>query len=136
MRLNCSDEDTFSGQFALWQANTERSLRGKRGHESLVLLREALLALPKKELIAGTLFDEQGGVCAIGAYGRHVGVDLLKFCPEDTNHDEVGIQGGMPKLVAWHVVAQNDGDFECMTNAGRYEATLAWVEKMLTVKPL
>ena len=82
--------DSFPNQSALWQANAERALKGKRGRRALADLRDALLALPEKRLIEGALctvnpdqrrpahgfvradFDDlvehQGqGVCAAGA---------------------------------------------------------------------
>ena len=49
------DGEDFPNQAALWQANAERALRGKRGRQALRDLREALLALPEPKLIAGAL---------------------------------------------------------------------------------
>lgn len=107
MRISYSDDEERPGQFALWDANCERSLRGKRGQQALRDLEAALLALPDKRLIADAVHDETGGVCALGAYGRHKGIDLSKF-PNDYDSDEIGIAGGMPRLVAWTIVALND----------------------------
>lgn len=129
--ISYSDEEDYPGQFGLWQANCERSLRGKEGQAELRELRAALLALPEKRLIHQDLEDGQGGVCAIGAYGRHKGVDLSKF-ERDYDTDEVGIAGGMPRLVAWKVVEMNDVQFNrYMTPEQRYEKMLAWVESKL-----
>lgn len=83
----------FPNQAELWQANARRALKGRRGRKALAELREALLALPEKRLIAGALCTVGGeermaemtdqwvrgelaeklategqGVCAIGAY--------------------------------------------------------------------
>ncbi len=101
------NHEDFSGQFALWQANCNRSLRGKKGQQELRELEAALLSLPDKRLIRDLLTDEEGGVCAIACYAKHKGIDLSKFDPEDES-DEVGIAAGMPPLVAWEVVAYND----------------------------
>ena len=132
-RINYSDEEDFDGQFGLWQANCERSLRGKKGQRELRELRMALLALPEKRLIHGTLVSEAGEVCAIGAYGKYKGIDLSTFDPEDES-DAVGIAGGMPPLVAWKVVELNDELLpSSMTPEQRYEAVLQWVEGLLTV---
>jgi hypothetical protein len=93
------DQD-FPGQSALWHANAERALRGKRGRKVLTDLREALMALPEHRLIEGAMCttaaarrledlpdrgwsreeftgiaEKEGeGVCAVGAYlwHRHV----------------------------------------------------------------
>lgn len=107
MRLNYSDEEDRPGQFALWDANCRRSIAGKVGQRELRELEAALLAMPEKRLIHGELTDDDGGVCAIACYARHKGLDLSKFDPEDES-DEVGIAAGMPRLVAWQVVALND----------------------------
>lgn len=82
-------DEQFPNEAALWWANAERALKGKRGRKVLVELREALLNLPEKRLIARAmctvepasrgseldypdlqqLVEEQGeGVCAVGAY--------------------------------------------------------------------
>lgn len=131
MRISYSDEEDWPGQFEFWQANCERSLRGKRGQEELRELRTALLNLREKRLIGDLLEDEEGGVCAIGAYGKHKGIDLSKFDVDDST-DEVGIEGGMPALVAWKVVEMNDLQFDHVTPEQRYEKMLAWVESKLT----
>jgi hypothetical protein len=107
MRLNYTDEEDRPGQFALWDANVRRSIRGKSGQRELRELETALLDLPEKRLIKDALTDEEGGCCAIACYAKHKGVDVSKFDPEYES-DEVGIAAGMPKLVAWSIVALND----------------------------
>ena len=153
MRLNYSEDEDRPGQFELWQANCRRSLRGRAGQRELRELEIALLALPEKRLIHNALVDGAGGVCAIGCYAKHKGVDLSKFDPEDES-DEVGIAAGMPRLVAWKVVELNDIMLDTvwgvadgpiqqghrgykggipyireMTPEERYENVLAWVRE-------
>lgn len=130
-RINYSEDEDFAGQFELWQANCDRSLHGKKGQAELRVLRDALLALPAKRLLRGELYNNAGEVCAIGAYGKYKGVDLSKYDPEDCDHDRVGIEGGMPKLVAWKVVEMNDQEFYRMTPEERYTRMLDWVEYMI-----
>ena len=79
MRINYTDEEDWPGQFALWDANCRRSIKGKAGQSELRELEAALLALPDKRLIRGSLTDDEGGVCAIACYAKHKGVDLSKF---------------------------------------------------------
>ncbi len=156
MRLNYSEEEDRPGQFALWEANCRRSMRGKRGQQALRELEAALLALPEKRLIHNSLTDDDGGVCAIACYAKHKGVDLSRYDPEDES-DQVGIDAGMPRLVSWAVVALNDltldtvwevaegplGRWDAtykggiplirdMTPEERYERVLAWVRKQLS----
>ena len=129
-RISYSCDEDYPGQFDLWQANCARSLQGKNGQEELRALRTALLAMSDKRLIHGALKDADGEVCAIGAYARHRGLDLDKFDPEDAT-DEVGIEAGMPSLVAWKVVEMNDMEFDHLTPERRYVKMLEWVEMQL-----
>ena len=154
MRINYCDEEDRPGQFALWDANCRRSLRGKAGQAALRDLEAALLALPEKRLIRDRL-EHDGEVCAVGAYARHKGLDLSKFDPEDES-DAVGVEAGMPRLVAWKIIALNDVTLDTvwevadgplnrwdahykgglavvrdMTPEERYEKVLAWVRAQL-----
>jgi len=131
-RINITYDEDYPGQFELWQANCRRSLQGKTGQKELRALRDALLALPDKRLIHGSLVDEDGEVCAVGAYARHKGLDLQKFDPED-NTDDVGIEAGMPTLVAWKVVEMNDDYLSRhLTPEQRYEKMLEWVNGQIS----
>lgn len=159
MRINYSDEEDFNGQFALWQANCRRSIRGKAGQRELKELEAALLEMPVKRLIHDALVDDEGGVCAIACYAQRKGVDLAKFDPEYES-DEAGIAGGMPRLVAWKIVELNDllldtvwevadgpiqrghGAYNggialvrSMTPEERHAAVLAWVRSQLVQVP-
>lgn len=154
-RINYTDEEDHPGQFALWDANCSRSIKGKAGQRELRELEAALLALPNKRLVSGALSTDDGDVCAIGAYAKHKGVNLADYDPEHES-DEVGVDAGMPRLVAWQVVALNDitldtvwevahgpvrlghGQYKAgipyvrdMTPEERYEKVLAWTRKQL-----
>lgn len=154
MRIGYSDEEDFPGQFGLWQGNCQRSLKGKAGQAILRELEAALLALPSKRLIAESLVDTHGEVCAIGALAEFKGKitdDMIGHGEYDT--EEVGVELGMPRLVAWKIVEMNDlvfngtdlvfyegpyrwpGERPCeyvpITPEQRYERMLAWVQKQL-----
>lgn len=87
------DEEPYPNAWALWAQAGRNALKGKRGRQALTDLRDALLALPEKRLIASALCTvgseqrreeepgdwsrqdfarlvaQQGeGVCAVGAY--------------------------------------------------------------------
>jgi hypothetical protein len=74
MSRSCYSDDyggDFPGQMELYRANVERSMRGKVGQARLRELRDALLALPVKELQAETFAGgtrEAPQVCALGAW--------------------------------------------------------------------
>ena len=155
-RIDYSDEEDRPGQFALSNANVTRSLHGNAGQAALRDLEAAPLALPEQRLIRDLLRDGDGGVCAIGCYAASKGLDLWKFDPEDKT-DEVGIKAGMPRLVAWKVVALNDIEIDAyyvtaegpsryysgmgvplrieFTPEERYERVLAWVRSHLYAAP-
>lgn len=161
-RIGYSEEEDYPGQFNLWQANCERSLRGKNGQAALRELEAALLALPDKRLIAQKMIDADGEVCAIGALAKYKGRDLLAephIGPDDEfegdgEMEEIGVELGMPRLVAWKVVSKNDieidGHYERLpgpyrwpgeypqayvqvTPELRYTKMLAWVRRKLNV---
>lgn len=111
MRIGYIDEEQFQGQFALWQSNCARSLRGKQGQAALRELEEALVALPTKRLIADALVHS-GDVCAIGALALKRGKLDLSEEHEGDEMEDVGVGLGMPRLVAWKVVEANDIDNE------------------------
>jgi hypothetical protein len=133
--FNYSNDEDYPGQCALFQANCYRSIRGKKGQKELKELRAALLSLPDKRLGRGSLQDEEGVVCAIGAYAKHKGLDLSKFDPEEAT-DEVGMAAGMPALVAWMVVSLNERVPRGLTPERRfpekrYRVMLSWVESQI-----
>jgi hypothetical protein len=135
MRLNYRDEEEFSGQFALWRANCERSMRGVRGQVSLKRLEAALVALPQKRLIHGAMneVDEKTGsleVCALGAVAMMEGQEKVLYSDDDP--EEAGVEMGFPRLVAWTVVAENDIEYgRRVTPEDRYVAMLAWVRSQI-----
>ena len=65
-----------------WRGAVKSAIRGARGQAFLKELLYALDHLPKLSLIVGEL--ERGGeVCALGAVGRHRGLDMEGLDPED-----------------------------------------------------
>lgn len=161
MRIGYSEDEDYPGQFELWQANCRRSMKGKAGQAALRELEAALLALPDKRLIAHKMIDAEGDVCAIGALAKHKGRDILAephIGPDDEfegdgEMEEIGVELGMPRLVAWKVVCENDINLDGsnlvtlegpyrwpaekpkvwvpITPEVRYERMLAWVQRQL-----
>lgn len=81
-----------------------RTIRGKRGQAMLRRLAAALDAMPDKRLVAKSLVDEDGGVCALGALGVSEGKDLSAIDPEDFNRVAAvfGISATLAREIAWH----------------------------------
>jgi hypothetical protein len=142
MRISYSDEEDFPGQHDLWQANCLRCIKGKKGQAALRELEQALLALPEKRLIAYELEDAEGEVCAIGALAKYRN-HTPKADPE-WEMEQVGVELGMPEMIAWKIVAMNDVELDWrwdkktgksvqITPEERYERILAQVQKWTAV---
>lgn len=126
-RVSYSEEEDYPGQFALWQANCDRSLRGKAGRAALLELEAALVALPRKRLVSHVVACD-GDVCAVGAVllmrkAHEVGgVDEAQRQLEaelgdrdDQAYDDTAKRWealGVPRLVAWKIVALNDVEID------------------------
>jgi len=143
MRINYSDEEDFPNQAFLWEANYERSLKGRKGQSALRDIEQALLALPEKKLIADALQDDDGQVCAIGALAKHKGVSMPPPLEIDSEFEdykvidqmvELGRSLGVPKLVAIAVIHENDNDWNVPTPEARYRRVLTWVQRQLRTR--
>ena len=140
MRISYTDEEDYPGQLELWQANCNRSIQGKAGQASLLELEAALLAMPSKRLIAEEL-DNGEDVCAIGALVRYK--QITPMADAEFEMEAVGVECGMPPLVAWKVVELNDIElsdhkwdstarqYRQRTPEERYTSVLAWVQRQL-----
>jgi len=132
MRLNYSEEENYPGQFELWQANCERSLKGRKGQTALRELETALLALSSKRLIAQELQNAEGDVCAIGALAKYRGREEKDFIADpEYEMQEVGVELGMPRLVAWKVVEVNDLEYAHLSPEARYMRVTEWIQRQL-----
>lgn len=116
-RISYSEEEDYQGQFALWDANCRRSMRGRAGQAALRELEAALTALPVKRLERDVFVVASGGVCALGALAVKRKMDAglsrdqaLHVCADMDPYEsqEHGEALGLPSLVAWKVVAEND----------------------------
>ncbi len=156
MRIGYSDDEAHPGQFALYRANSSRQIAGRKGQAALRDLERALLELPTKRLISGSIAKD-GEVCAVGALlvlkRQGAGMtregaiaDLVtKYQNEDPeddyedsgwNTDDVAADEGVaPVLVAWRLVELNDVILDDATPEERYERVLKWVRaRLVTAK--
>ena len=136
MRVSCTYDEEYPGEFALWQANCRRSRRSAKGRAALEQLERALTGMPVKKLGYDILVEPSGEVCAIGAQMVQEAMDggmtrekAVAHCAEADEYEtqEAGERLGMPKLVAWAVAVEND---DCRTEKPeeRYTRILAWVQ--------
>lgn len=90
----------------LYRGQVASSIRGKRGQEFLRELRDALDAMPVKELIAGELVGDDGACCAIGCIALARGLDVSDLDPEDA--EAVGKAFDIAEPLAREIVYEND----------------------------
>lgn len=121
---------------ALYHANVERSIKGKRGRSFFQELANALDAMPEKFLISHDLIDDEGGYCAMGAVFKARGLDTREIDPHDP--DQVGKHLGITECMAREISFQNDDDFNYAGNyenpetpAQRWIRMRAWVAEKL-----
>lgn len=158
MRIRFSEDEDFNNAAILWEANQERSLKGRKGQEALRRLEAALLALPEPKLIADAIEDADGLVCGLGALARYENYEgslQLPQPPADnandeewhewySDNDEYGsktVEDAMlalatalniPKLVAIAIIYENDDNYGAQTPEARYTKLLAWTRSWLT----
>lgn len=118
----------------LWRASVSRAIHGKRGQALLREMLAALDAMPTKELIAGTLRDARGHVCALGSVCATRGLDpaLIDYEEADAVGRAFGIAGAMAAEIAY--INDEAGPYRGETDAERFVRVRAWVERKLTLK--
>lgn len=143
-RFDCDDYDeNYPNQYALYQANTERALKGKRGKAFLRELEAALLALPQKRLIEGRICLA-GEVCAMGALALKRRVETGQKIEEalqwlEENAPREGYVGETADFMEAHfkvlsnlavrAALMNDEWNRGRTPEERYEDVLKWVRE-------
>ena len=154
MRIRVSEEEDFQNQAFLWEANLERSLKGRKGQAALRELEAALLALPDKRLIANETVSTDGAVCAIAALARHRGYQGDMALPKRPNWDDdndddspywdefeyeeavesamlnIATDLGVPPMVAKAIIYKNDDDY-VKTPEARYQKMLRWTQRYI-----
>ena len=142
LRVSCVEE-SHPGEFALWEGNCRRSLQGRRGQKAIQALKNALLAMPVKELHMDIFVEPSGETCAIGARMIQKKVDrgmsrelAVRECAkvDPCEIQQTGVKLGMPPLVAWSVSVENDQDPN-LSPRDRYQHVLNWVKRQLNERP-
>lgn len=120
-------DDCENWSLICWRGAVSSALRGKRGQEFLVELRDALDAMPEKRLIADEL-QANGCYCTLGVIGAKRGIDMAGLDPED--RAAVSRTFGIAEAMAAEIVYENDADFSYRneTPEQRWTRMRAWVE--------
>jgi len=120
-RSSYSDDygDDFPGQLGLFRANVRRSIRSARGQARLRELRDALLAMPVKELDSDVFVEGEASnpaVCALGQWALTKAGGDVESAKEMAGHDpecdestaEALAEHGWPRLVVLETIYEND----------------------------
>jgi hypothetical protein len=146
-------EDSYDNAGYLWEKTVELALRGKKGRVALEELRAALLALPRKRLVTGTLCNDAADVCALGALGVYRRVQLgdhpaeayqfvwdhqPKYSDGELIDDDLWStmdfaqqELGLTRALADAVSYQNDEGIYAARPEWLYDRMLEWVEMRL-----
>jgi hypothetical protein len=98
-------DDCDGWDLVCWRGAVTSAMKGRRGQKFLIELRDALDAMPVKELIAHELV-KQGNFCALGVVGQKRGIALESIDPED--HRTVAKQFNIANAMAQEIVFVND----------------------------
>lgn len=129
-RSGYSDDCDDVLKFGRWRGIIASATRGKRGQAFFKDLVKALDEMPEKRLIANSLQEETGEVCAIGALGVKRGVDMKALDPED--FDAVATEFNIATPLAQEVVYMNDEFFNFATPEERWAKMRQWAQEQIT----
>lgn len=115
-----------------WRGAVNSAIKGKRGQQTLREIRDALDAMPVKELAADSLVSADGQFCTLGALGAARGMPMETLVPDDP--EGVAEKFGIATAMVREIVYEND---ECgpwlpypqkETRAHRWLRMRAWVD--------
>lgn len=122
------DGDIEQWDWIRWRGAVAAAIRGKRGQAFLLEMWQALTSLPEPKLVADSLVEEDGAVCAMGAVALSRGLDLSKVDPDDC--DRVAEIFDIPPTLAKEIAFMNDDDFSYSkeTPEERWARMKKWIE--------
>ncbi len=124
-----SDDDLRMGR---WRGIIASATRGKRGQQFFRDLVAALDAMPEKRLASGELQDKEGAVCALGALGKHRGVELGALDTYD--HEALGKTFNVAEQLTQEVMYTNDEAWPGKpddTGQARWQQVRAWAARQI-----
>lgn len=99
-------DDIYGPEMYLYRGVVASAMRGKRGQKFLKELVAAMDSMPEKKLIAHDLINEQGEVCAIGAFCKAKNIDVKSVDVECS--ESVGDLVNIAKQLAAEIEFYND----------------------------
>lgn len=89
-----------------WRGAVASAIRGKRGQQALMELRDAMDFMPVKELAAESLITADGQFCTLGVLGKARGISLETLDPNDP--DAVASAFGLSDAMVREIAFEND----------------------------
>jgi len=146
-RSGYSDDFGCGGPEEMWaniryRGAVKSAIRGKRGQRLLRNLRDALDAMPVKELIEMEMQAPSGAYCALGALAAHEGRDLKEMRFDDeTDAERIAEDFDVATSLIREIVFENDDDFGPYTKdtaevrKRRWKRVRSWVESQIRERP-
>jgi len=128
MRVAVNDSCFDTWGHIRWCGAAKKAINGKPGQKFLKELEEALLDLPKKELVVDSFKEGEDRVCALGAVGQKRKMDMSYLNECDGDHEFIGEEFGITPTLAWEIIYANDDPYMKRTPEERYEYMLKWVQ--------
>lgn len=100
------DDDCSGWTLICWRGAVNSALKGKRGQKTLREIRDALDAMPVKELAADSLVSADGQFCTLGALGAARGMPLDSLVPDDP--EGMAEKFGIATAMVREIVYEND----------------------------
>jgi hypothetical protein len=136
-RHGYSEDGGDDNSVYLYRGTVANATRGKRGQKMLRELRDALDAMPTKELVPGVLQTKAGECCALGCLAAAKGKDLTEyelFDPYDLSELNASLAKDfdVAECLVREVEYMNDeGYYGKETPQQRWERMRRWVDKQI-----
>lgn len=129
-RSQYDNDDCDGWALIRWRGAVASATNGARGQALLRDLLTALDAMPDKRLIAESLAQSDGAVCALGALGKMRGIDMSKLDPEEP--EQVAQQFNIAGALAREIFYKNDECSDCTeTEWQRWTRMRRWVVRQI-----
>lgn len=130
-----------------WDAQLRKCIVGKRGHQGLITLRDALVAMPEKRL-ERQVYVSAGSVCALGALAVYertkthdLSWDLAAEVVERESAESIdplnmysyATAVGIARTLAGEIVHINDNYIDGEEPEARWQRIHAWVVRAIAV---